>query len=1318
MVKSHIILFISFSFAVLGQLNAYPNYPIKPSKINELKQRLSARADCAPSTSSIDMSINNVRARLLGGGDVWWDLQNGKYIVPKVTPGSGVPEVSAIFAGAVWLGGYDPVGNLKLAAQTYRTGNRNDFWPGPLDPNKGTIGIDTCAKWDRHFQVLGENISIHIKAFNEAVASGNALDCKKIPEDILGWPARGNPYFKNIHGFDLPNTSQGLAGFYDQDGDGLYNPCNGDYPIIEIRGCNAPQYPDEMTFWIYNDAGGIHTQTQGKPIQMEIQVQAFAYATNDEINNMTFQRYKLINRATQSIDSTFFAMYVDPDLGCHTDDYIGCDVSRSLAYVYNEDATDGETGCSCPGGINTYCNNIPILGVDYFRGPLDEKGKEIGMSSFTYYNNAAIGNWPNAMTDPDNAQEYYNYMSGSWKDGTPFSFGGTAYQIGAARNDFAFTDAPNVNSGWSMCTANLDFGDRRTIQASGPFRLDPGAVNELIIGVVWVPDVDYPCPSIDRLTSADDLAQALFDNCFDITDGPDAPDMDFIELDQELIVLLTNDEIKSNNAREAYQEVDLLAPKGITDSLYRFEGYKIFQLKSADVGISDIEDVNKARLIYQVDVKNGVSNIYNWKSVPDPNSTQPIWIPEIKVEGQDIGIRHSFQIKEDQFATNDRTLVNHKKYYFTAIAYAYNSFLPFNARDVIGQRTPYLEGRRNIRTYVPTPRPIVNTSLQSTYGNGAEITRLDGIGAGGNFLDMSDETKKAIAENKFDGKIKYKPGRGPIQVKVYNPLDIKDGEFILTFTDLNPSNNQLDPPVRWRLVNTQDPNSPILSETSLDKLNEQLVAKYGFSVTLGQTLDAGDTPQGSNGAIGSEIVYKDASKPKWFTIIPNGNTPLNYIKTGKNGIDFLLDQKSALSTMGGGTSFVPFYLTDFRVSDAANPYISPSWMDLGDGFRIMRENVGFKLQNLNNVDIVLTPDKTLWSRCVVVETASPYYFNTTVGLGINTLFDTKNMDLRKSPSVGKEDANGDGIADPDNDGVGMSWFPGYAIDVETGKRLNIFFGENTVFDGRLFLQGFDDQKATGGDMMWNPTSQAILQTGGAPTLFNYLLGGQHFIYVTSQEYDQCKDLRTRLTSGGSILKKIPGLRDVSWTGVPMVTQGQKLLPYKDGLIPNEVTIKMRVDNAYNVSVGTNSAKGYPSYMFNFSGQESQALNGAEIPAALKRINMVPNPYYAYSAYETTQFSNIVKITNLPAKCNVTIYSLDGRFIRQYKRDEKDIPIKDRNNPAVLNTRYAPDLEWDMKNAKGIPIASGVYLVHIAAEGIGETTIKWFNVNRKFDPTGL
>ena len=71
-----------------------------------------------------------------------------------------------------------------------------------------------------------------------------------------------------------------------------------------------------------------------------------------------------------------------------------------------------------------------------------------------------------------------------------------------------------IGDGWSMCAEGLPVGDRRTIQASGPFTLQPGAVNELIIGVVWVPDQNYPCPSLSRLQKADDVAQDLFDNVF------------------------------------------------------------------------------------------------------------------------------------------------------------------------------------------------------------------------------------------------------------------------------------------------------------------------------------------------------------------------------------------------------------------------------------------------------------------------------------------------------------------------------------------------------------------------------------------------------------------------------------------------------------------------------------------------------------------------------------------------------------------------------------------------------------------------------------
>ena len=37
--------------------------------------------------------------------------------------------------------------------------------------------------------------------------------------------------------------------------------------------------------------------------------------------------------------------------------------------------------------------------------------------------------------------------------------------------------------------------------------------------------MNYPCPDITRLQYYDDIAQSLFNNCFDFPDGPDAPDV-------------------------------------------------------------------------------------------------------------------------------------------------------------------------------------------------------------------------------------------------------------------------------------------------------------------------------------------------------------------------------------------------------------------------------------------------------------------------------------------------------------------------------------------------------------------------------------------------------------------------------------------------------------------------------------------------------------------------------------------------------------------------------------------------------------------------
>jgi hypothetical protein len=171
--------------------------------------------------------------------------------------------------------------------------------------------------------------------------------------------------------------------------------------------------------------------------------------------------------------------------------------------------------------------------------------------------------------------------------------------------------------------------------------------------------------------------------------------------------------------------------------------------------------------------------------------------------------------------------------------------------------------------------------------------------------------------------------------------------------------------------------------------------------------------------------------------------------------------------------------------------------------------------------------------------------------------------------------------------------------------------------------------------------------------------------------------------------------------------------YKDGLIPrgNDAVVKLRVDNQYQTWFNDNDSNkktGHPLYRFRIDGRGRTDLSTVQVESALDSVKAVPNPYYGYSQYETSQFTQTVKITNLPGKATVTIYSLDGKFIRQYTRDEQYEPYN----------QITPAIEWDLKNSKGIPVASGVYLIHINAPGMGERTIKWFGIARQFDPSGL
>ena len=1177
----------------------------------------------------------------------------------------------------------------------------------------------------------------------------------------------------------MPNTGQGLGSFWDENFDGSYNPLDGDFPIIEIRKCepeNRSQalelLPDEMTFWIYNDAGGPHNESNGSSaIQMEIQVQAFAYATNDEINDMTFQRYKLINRASEDIRDTYFAMWVDVDLGCSEDDLIGCDVGRSLAYAYNLDAIDGDSGDDCSTGAPTYGENIPIVGTDYFRGPLgpitylrDDTGNiiidpetgdslynstvaggdidtflELGMSSFMYINRSNSGPTEPWTFDPNIAAEYYHYLRGFWRDGRALTAGGCGFTAGSLDSvRYAFPGLPSRDEEWSMCSECSTQGDRRTLQASGPFLLTPGAVNELIIGVVWVPDLDYPCPDIAKFAAADDLAQGLFDNCFNLLDGPDAPDVCAIELDKEVILVLTNDTIGvGNNKFEGYSEGDPLAPLG-SDDQYVFEGYKIYQLVNAQVSPSEYDDIDKARLVQVVDIDNGVTELVNWNPEAIFGQQDEVWIPTTEVEASDSGVKHTFKIIEDAFADGDQTLINHKKYYFSVIAYAQNEWKRFDptaiAGESTGQRRPYLEGRGNINVYTVIPRPIVYEALNSSYGDGVAITRLSGVGVGGNFVQLADGQEEAILNGTTKGILEYKQGAGPIEVNIYNPLEVKNGTYKVRITGEHNDGGSvcgLESGARWELVASD--GSVIGSEKTIDALNEQIIPQYGFSISIAQSEDAGAATTEENGVIGASLNYADINGTQWYAGLTDGgfgspfldNAPFfrptaNFLRTSQGEIDNFLDPTSAYSEMGSGYWY-PYYLTSAQNPDPTQTfqyYVSPAWKSQG----FIRSQNG--LNKLNNVDIVFTKDKSKWSRCIVVESNNQFFERN----GLNPMGNaqTDMYDLRQAPSVNKE-------GQEDGEGMGMGWFPGYAIDVETGERLNVFFGENSYFNddfaGGVVSTG---DVANGDDMLFNPGDDVfVVDTAGTQTFFfqpeSLYAGGHHMIFVTRSVYDECESLKDQITESSStanLVGKINVFRSVTWTSIPLIN-ADAMLSYEEGYIPNDLTVQLRVDNPYNleeefnlqVASSCSPVGSLPEYEFTIEGSEARELGQEEYAGALANLNVVPNPYYGYSAYETSQFTTTVKITNLPSKANITIYSLDGKFIKEFKRDEID-PFKGGSNPGIVQGQGIPDVEWDLKNFKGIPIASGIYLIHVVAPDLGEErTIKWFGVNRKFDPSG-
>ncbi len=101
-------------------------------------------------------------------------------------------------------------------------------------------------------------------------------------------------------------------------------------------------------------------------------------------------------------------------------------------------------------------------------------------------------------------------------------------------------------------------------------------------------------------------------------------------------------------------------------------------------------------------------------------------------------------------------------------------------------------------------------------------------------------------------------------------------------------------------------------------------------------------------------------------------------------------------------------------------------------------------------------------------------------------------------------------------------------------------------------------------------------------------------------------------------------------------------------------------------------------------------------AALEQIQVVPNPYMGASNYETGNSSHVVRFTNLPAgTATIRVYTIAGTLVK-----------------SLTRTGDSRTLDWDLTTQSGLPVASGMYLIHVDIEGVGERVLKFGVVQRQ------
>jgi len=548
------------------------------------------------------------------------------------------------------------------------------------------------------------------------------------------------------------------AYFYDGDGDGVYDPVdkngNGKWDRTEDR----PDLIGDETAWcVYSDGTdpALRRFNDVSPQGIEIRQTVFAFNTKSFVGNMMFLRYSILNTGTVAdvMDSVYFGVWADPDLGDAYDDLVGSDTTINAGYVYN-DGDDAEYGADPPtflidffqgpkayvagetyidvnnngkwdDGIDTPVDTAhyvggQVRGIDQFPG-----AKNLGLSSFVHY----MQSHP-THGDPNTRQEARNYMTGKNRvgdalDPCSWSFGEVRGGVDCAAVDpkFSYSGNPVTNVGWINNTAT----DQRQMSNTGPFKLEKGVPVDIVVAYVVGRGNDAK-QSVNVAKQYSEIAQLLFDSNFPsppppppvkptTLTGASADGIGFIDINFD-----TYDQLK-------YRAVDT-----VLNIDRRVKGFYVtaYRTNSKEAVIAGVEN---SKVIANYALNDSIKGIYTLFANGNQELKFADLLPEFKIDSALYADPSTgrLRIKLTANPFNGDPLVKGQTYYFAVTAYAVNHTAIFlkapydqNKSIVYGPAGDYIARSGAIEEYETALIPVVygeNMYVPASEGSTAQVAQ-------------------------------------------------------------------------------------------------------------------------------------------------------------------------------------------------------------------------------------------------------------------------------------------------------------------------------------------------------------------------------------------------------------------------------------------------------------------------------------------------------------------------------------------------------------------------------------------------------------------